>query len=81
MNLLSMLIGKFWDIAVDLVSLNWYSGILKCKHISKKPDNNHFQQTDDFFRVIIEAMIIVLCIHGAGCSTIDKFQTWIGRSN
>lgn len=28
MNLLSMLIEKFWDVAGDLISLNWYSGIL-----------------------------------------------------
>lgn len=74
MNLLSILIRKFWAIAGDLVSLNWYSGILKRKHISKKPDNNHFQQMDDFFRVIIETMVIALCMHGARSSTIGKFQ-------
>lgn len=76
-----MLFKKFWGVAGDLVSLNRYSGILKQKHISKKSDNNNFQQTDDFFRVIIEAMVIALYMYIAGCSTISKLQTWIGRFN
>lgn len=81
MNLLSMLFGKFWGVAGDIVSLNRYSGILKRKHISKKPDNNDFQQTDDFFRVVINAMVIALYMHVAGCSTISQMQTWIDRSD
>ncbi len=81
MNLLSMLFGKFWGVAGNMVSLNCYSGILKKKYIYKKPDNNNFHHTDEFFRVVIEAMVMMLCIYIARCSTIDKLQTWIGRFN
>lgn len=57
-----MLIRKFWGVASDLLFLNWYSNILKCKHIAKQPDNNNIQQIDNFFHIIIEAIVIVLSI-------------------
>ena len=81
MNLLSMLFGKFWGVAGNVVSLNRYSGILKRKYICKKRDNKNFHHTDEFFRVVIEAMVITLCMHVVRCSIIDKLQTWIGRSD
>lgn len=80
-NLIFMLFGKFCGVASNVVSLNWYSSILKCKHIARQTDNNNFQQTDNFFRVVIEAMVIALCIRVAGCSTINDLQTWINKSN
>lgn len=76
-----MLFGKFWRIAGNVVSLNCYSGILKRKHINKKPDNNNFYHTDEFFRVMIKFIVVTQCMHEAGCSTIDNLQTWISRSN
>ncbi len=76
-----MLFGKFWGVAGDVVSLNRYSGILKKKHIYKKPDNNNFYHTDEFFCVIFEAMVVTLYMHIAKCSIIDELQTWIGRSD
>lgn len=36
---------------------------------------------DDFFCIIIEAMVIVLYICVASCYTINNLQTQIGRSN
>lgn len=72
MNLISILFGKFWGVAKDIVSLNWYSGILKRKHIARQTNNNNFQQTDDFFHVVIKVIIIALCMHVAGCSTINN---------
>lgn len=44
-------------------------------------NNNYFQQTDDFFRIVIKAIIIALYIYMVSYSTISKLQTWIGRSN
>ena len=64
-----------------MVSLNCYNGILKRKHICKKLDNNNFHHTNEFFRIVIEAMVITLYMHIARCSTIDKLQAWIGRSD
>ncbi len=72
MNFLSILFGKFWRVVGDIISLNWYHGILKRKYVSKIANNNNFYHSDDFFRTIIEAMVITLCIHTAGCSTIDN---------
>ncbi|WP_375449348.1 hypothetical protein [uncultured Nostoc sp.] len=74
MNFLSMLFDWFWDIAGDIVSLNRYAGILKQKYITKAADNNHFYHSDDFLRTVMEALIITLCMHPAGCSTIDSFH-------
>ncbi len=81
MNFLSMLFGKFWGVAGDMVSLNRYHDILKQKYVSKTADNNNFHHFDDFFRTVIEAMVVTLCIHTTGCSTIDELQIWIGRSD
>ena len=74
-----MLFGKFWRIVGNMISLNCYSSILKRKHISKKPDNNNFPYIDKFFYVMIEAMVMILYKHKAGCFRIDKLQTWICR--
>lgn len=67
-----MLFSKIWGVAANMVFLNSYTDILKKKHIYKKPDNNDFYHTDKFFRIVIEAMVVTLCMHVAGCSTIDK---------
>lgn len=63
------------------MSLNWYNNILKCKHITRQPNNNNFQQTDDFFHIVIEDMVIILYIYVADCSIINNLQTWISRSD
>ncbi len=76
-----MLFDKFWGVAGDVVSLNHYSDILKRKRICKKLDNNNFHYTDKFFRIVIEAMVVTLCMHVVRYSTIDELQTWIGRSD
>lgn len=75
MNLISILFGKFWVVVGGVVSLNWYSGIPKRKHITRQTNNNNFQQTDDFFRIVIKAMVVVLYIRVAGCFTINDLQT------
>lgn len=80
-NLISMLFSKFWGVAANMVSLNGYNNILKRKHIYKKPDNNNFHHTDEFFHILIEAIVVTLCMHIAGYSTIDELQTWIGKSD
>lgn len=36
---------------------------------------------DKFFHIVIEAMIVILYMHKAGYSIIDKLQTWIGGSD
>lgn len=36
---------------------------------------------DNFFFVVIKAIIVALHMHVAGYSTISKLQTWIDRSN
>ncbi len=80
-NLLSMMFGKFWGGTDNVVFLNCYSGILKRKHICKKPDNNNFHYINKLFRVVIETIVVTLCMHLARLSTIDELQTWISRSN
>lgn len=76
-----MLLSKFWGVTGNMVSLNSYGGILKRIYIYKKSDNNNFHHTDKFFRVIIEAMVVILCMRIAGCFIMDELQTWIGRSD
>ena len=79
MNFLSMLFDRFWGVAEDIDSLNRYAGILKRKYITKVADNNHFHHFDDFLQTVMETLIITLCMHSAGCSTIDFFHTWVKR--
>ena len=67
-----MLFDKFWGIAGDVVFLNYYSGILKRKHIYKKSNNNNFHHLNKFFCIVIEAMIVILYIYIAKYFTIDK---------
>ena len=81
MNFLSLLFGKFWGIVGDIISLNQYHGILKRKNVTKKANNKNFHHSDEFFRIIIKAMVVTLCIQAVGCSTINELQLWIGRSN
>ncbi len=76
-----MLFDWFWGVAGDIVSHNRYTGILKRKYIKKNADNNHFHHSDDFLRMLIEALVIALCIQSAQCSTIDSFHIWIERSD
>ncbi len=71
MNLLSILFGKFWGVASNIGFLNHYSGILKRKHIYKKLDNNNFHYIDEFFHIVIEAMVVTLCMYIARYFTID----------
>ena len=79
MNFLFILFDQFWGVAGDIVSLNYYAGILKQKYVTKAADNNHFHHSDNFFRTIMEALVITVCMHLAGCSTIESFHAWIER--
>lgn len=36
---------------------------------------------DDFFHIVIKAMVIALYIYVVGYSIINNLQTWISRSN
>ena len=67
-----MLFDKFWRL---INNVNWYNGILKRKHIYKKPDNNNFHYMDELFYVVIEAMVVILYMYIVGYSTIHEFQT------
>lgn len=49
--------------------------------MAKTADNNHFYYSNNFFEIIIEALVIILWIHSAGCSTIESFHAWIERSD
>ncbi len=76
-----MLFDRFWGIARDIVSLNYYIGILKQKYVTKAVDNNHFYHSNDFLQMVIKAIVITLCIYLAKCSTIESFHAWIKRSD
>lgn len=76
-----MLFDRFWDVTGDIVPLNHYANILKWKYVTKAIDNNHFYHFDDFLQTVIEVMVIMLCMHLAGYSTIKSFHTQIERSN
>lgn len=80
-NMLSLFFDKFWGMAGSIVGLERFSGILKCKHINQAALTKNFHHLDDFFRTVIEALIVTLCIHVTGCQTIDTFQSWLGSSN
>ena len=79
MDFVSMLLDQFWGLAGDIISLNRYTGILKWKYITKVADNDYFHYSDDFLQTVMKALIITLCMHLAGCSTIDSFHTWVKR--
>lgn len=73
MNFLSILFDRFWAIVGDIVLLNYYTGILKQKYVTKIADNNHFYHFDDFFQTIMEVLVTMLYIYLARCSTIESF--------
>lgn len=76
-----MLFGKFWGISSNIVSLNRFAGILKQKYISKVVENGNFHHSNDFFRMIIEAIVITLYINIMGYQLIDKLQNQICKSD
>lgn len=41
--------------------------------------NSH--HCDDFFRTVIEALIVALAMQTAGCSKIESFRNWVSESN
>ena len=80
-NVLALFFDKFWGTTGNIVGLDRFNGILKRKHITRAALTKNFHHSDDFFRTVIEALVVCLCMHVAGCQTIDQFQDWIGSSD
>lgn len=80
-NVLFLLFGKFWGVAGSIVGLDHYNGKLKRKYIAKAAQTKYFHHSDDFFRTVIEALVVSLCMHTAGRQTIHAFQDWVGKSD
>lgn len=75
MNLFSVLLDKFWGIAGNIISFNYFSDILKQNYISKVVNNTNFHHSDDFLHIVIEALTIILYMYIEGCQIIDFFQS------
>lgn len=75
MNVISMLFDMFWGITGNIVSLSYFTSILKRKYLIKVADNKHFHHFNNFFQIVVEALVIILCMYLAGCLTIELFHT------
>lgn len=68
-------------MADSIIGFECFNEILKCKHINRVALTKNFHHLDNFFRTIIEALTMTLCIYVAGCQIINTFQELLGSSN
>ncbi len=79
MNLLRLFFITFWGKSNDHYSLQRFHNVLVRKGISKKVKD--FHACDNFFRTIVQAYIIALCMHHQSFTKIDDLQTWLSKDN
>ena len=81
MNILKLLLTTFWGQSGDEFSLQRLAMALRRSAVSPKNTHKEFHACDDFFRTVIQANVIVLCINESGCTSSAAFQTWLSRNN
>lgn len=69
-----MIFDKFYDIIKDIVLLNYFSGILKQKHITKVVNSVNFYWSNNFLHMVMETLTIALYIYIINCQKIDFFS-------
>lgn len=79
MNTFNIQFDKLWDVFSDVVFLNHYSNILKHQYINQNAAN--FHHCNDFFRTVIETLVIILCMHKASCKTMTGLESKINKSD
>lgn len=75
MNVLKLFLDATWGQKGDKISLARLREGLGRLNASR--DAKDFHASDDFFRTVVKSFILSLCMHGAGCDTIDSFKTWL----
>ena len=79
MNILKLFLGATWGNLGDRISLARFQIALKQKNVTKTPKDFHV--CDDFFRTIVIAFVVTLCMHGASCDRLPAFRTWLSKNN
>lgn len=78
-NALRLFHITFWGRPSDKYSLQRFHAVLSRKGVTQKVKD--FHACDEFFRTVIHAHVIALCMHHLGLIKIDDFQTWLSRNN
>ena len=79
MNVLKLFLCAVWGKQADRISLARFQVALARKGASKEA--NDFHACDDFFRTVVMAFAIALCMHGTSCSTLPEFKAWLSRND
>ena len=79
MNLLRLFFITFWGKSNNHYSFQQFHNVLARKEMNKKVKD--FYAYDDFFRTIVQAHIIALCMHHKGFTKIDDLQTLLCKNN
>lgn len=81
MNILRLFLTTFWGQSQDEFSLQRLAVALRRSAVSPKNTIKEFHACDDFFRTVVQANLIALCMNVSGCASSAAFQTWLSRNN
>lgn len=79
MNLLRLLLNALWGQKEDRISLARFKMGLGRQNATR--DAKNFHASDDFFRTVIKAFVIALCMHGAKCADLRSFKKWLSEND
>lgn len=79
MNLLRLFYTTFWGKSKNHYLIQQFLNVLARKKVSMKIKD--FYTCNDFFRTIVQAHIIALCIHYQGLTKINDLQTLLSGVN
>ena len=77
MNVPKVTANAFWGSVTDPTSLSRLNNVLARVTVDKKCSN--FQQSHDFFRTVIDALVIALCIEDLSLSNISELKDWLAH--
>ena len=79
MNILKVITKAFWGSVVDPTSFSCLNNVLEQKNINQKC--LIFQQSHNFFRTVINAFAIMLCIEDLSLFNISELKDWLAYNN
>lgn len=79
MNVLKVITKAFWGSVVDPTSLSRLNNVLGRKNVNQKC--LIFQQNHDFFRTVIDALAIALCMEDLSLSNISGLKDWLAHND
>ena len=81
MNVLTILHTSFWGAPGDLYSLQRFNAVLKHRQGVGLDIKKYFHANDEFFRMIIHAHVIALCMHRCRVKKFEDFDTFLACNN